>query len=103
MILQAAVVHQTENVTFLSDPMFLVHGFKQTLGILAHLLRMVWWVLDSMHFGGDEGHPLLIIWEYDWIPTVAEILHQLIGRLPHYLQGFSTIPGGWEWDFSHQQ
>ena len=27
------------------------------------------------------------------------ILHQLIGSLSHDLQGFSTIPGGWEWDF----
>ena len=25
---------------------------------------------------------------------MAEILHQLIGSLSHYLQGFSTIPGG---------
>ena len=22
-----------------------------------------------------------------------------VGSLSHYLQGFSTIPGGWEWDF----
>ena len=34
---------------------------------------------------------------------MAEILHHLIGSLSHYLQGFSTIPGGWDWDFSHQQ
>ena len=27
-----------------ADSMFLVHGFKQTLGILAHLLRMVSWM-----------------------------------------------------------
>ena len=26
-----------------------------------------------------------------------------VGSLSHYLQGSSTIPGGWEWDFSHQQ
>ena len=25
---------------------------------------------------------------------IAEILHQLMGSLSHYLQGFSTIPGG---------
>ena len=25
---------------------------------------------------------------------MAEILHQFIGSLSHYLQGFSTIPGG---------
>ncbi len=30
---------------------------------------------------------------------MEEILHQLIGILSHYLQGFSTIPGGWPWDF----
>ena len=23
--------------------------------------------------------------------------------MSHYLQGFSTIPGGWPWDFFHQQ
>ena len=28
--------------------------------------------------------------------------NQLICGLSHYLQGFSTIPGGWEWDFFHQ-
>ena len=28
------------------------------------------------------------------ILLMEEILHQLIGRLFHYLQGFSTIPGG---------
>ena len=22
-----------------------------------------------------------------------------VGSLSHYLQGFSTMPGGWEWDF----
>ena len=22
-----------------------------------------------------------------------------VGSLSHFLQGFSTIPGGWEWDF----
>ncbi len=38
-----------------------------------------------------------------WILLMAEILHQFIGSLSHYLEGFSTIPGGWEWDFSHQQ
>ena len=26
-----------------------------------------------------------------------------VGSLSHYLQGFSTIPGGWEWDSFHQQ
>ena len=26
-----------------------------------------------MRFGGDEGHPLLILWQYDWIPTVDGI------------------------------
>ena len=26
-----------------------------------------------------------------------------LGSLSHYLQGFSTIPGGWPWDFFHQQ
>ena len=25
--------------------------------------------------------------------------NQLVGDFSHYLQGFSTIPGGWEWDF----
>ncbi len=33
---------------------------------------------------------------------MEEILHQLTCSLsvyPHYLQSFSTIPGGWEWDF----
>ncbi len=24
---------------------------------------------------------------------------EVVGSLSHYLQGFSTIPGGWEWDF----
>ena len=32
----------------------------------------------------DEGHPLLIL----TILLMAEILHQLIGSLTHYLQGF---------------
>ncbi len=27
------------------------------------------------------------------------ILHQLIGTLSHYLQGFIHPFGGWEWDF----
>ena len=26
-----------------------------------------------------------------------------VGSLSHYLQGFNNIPGGWEWDFFHQQ
>ena len=30
----------------------------------------------------------------DEILLMAEILHQFIGSLSHYLQGFSTIPGG---------
>ena len=34
---------------------------------------------------------------------MEDILHQLIRSLYHYLQGFSTIPGGWPWDFFHQQ
>ena len=25
------------------------------------------------------------------------------GSLSHWLQGFSTIPGGWPWDFFHQE
>ena len=32
---------------------------------------------------------------------MAEILHQLIGSLSHYLQGLKNIPGGWEWDSFH--
>ena len=32
-----------------------------------------------------------------------EILHQLIGSLSHYLQGFSTIPGGLAGFLNHQQ
>ncbi len=31
------------------------------------------------------------------ILLMEEILHQLTGRLSHYLQGFSTIPGGDRW------
>ena len=31
---------------------------------------------------------------FDSILLMEEILHQLIGSLSHYLQGFSTIPGG---------
>ena len=32
-------------------------------------LRMVSWNLNDLCvLGGEEGHPLLIIWEYDWIP-----------------------------------
>ena len=36
-----------------------------TLGILAHLLRMVSWNLNIMRFVSVISHPLLIIWEYD--------------------------------------
>ena len=41
----------------------------------------------------------------DMILLMAEIRRSPVeaGSLSHYLQGFSTIPGGWEWDFSHQQ
>ncbi len=35
----------------------------------------------------------------------SEILHQLeVGSwFPLFTTNFSTIPGGWEWDFFHQQ
>ena len=33
---------------------------------------------------------------------MEEILHQWIGSLSHDLQVLN-IPGGWEWDFFHQQ
>ena len=32
-----------------------------SLRILAHLLRMVSWNLNTLRYGGCEGHPLLII------------------------------------------
>ena len=34
---------------------------------------------------------------------MEEILHQLIGTLPHYLQGLKNIQTVVVWDFSHQQ
>ena len=36
----------------------------------------------------------VIVAIFDSILLMEEILHQLIGSLSHYLQGFSTIPGG---------
>ena len=40
-----------------------------------------------------------------WIVLLLmeEILHQFIGSLPHYLQGFSTIPGGFLVGFLNHQ
>ena len=31
----------------------------------------------------------------DILPLMEEILPQLVGSFSHYLQGFSTIPGGY--------
>ena len=49
----------------------LTRAHKVSLGILAHLLRMVMEPKCPMRFGGDEGHPLLILFmmpsTYDWV------------------------------------
>ena len=38
-------------------------------------------------------------WVYIPKMLLSEILHQLIGRLSHYWQGFIHPNCGWEWDF----
>ena len=38
-----------------------------------------------------------------FVLLMEEILHQLIGRLSHYLQGFGTIPSGCLGFLNHQQ
>lgn len=41
---------------------------------MAHLLRMVSWNLKDLCVSVvRKGHPLLIIWEYGWIPRVSDI------------------------------
>ena len=45
------------------------------------------------------GNPLKYFWEVA-VLLMEEILHQLVGSLSHYLQGFQKSQVVvWEWDF----
>jgi len=52
-----------------------------------------------------DSSPLLSIIQVMRPATVdgRNTANQLIWEISHYLQGLYTIPGGWEWDFFHQQ
>ena len=43
-------------------------SFVSTLGIQSPKLRMVSWNLNTLRFGGDEGHPNHHLTFGDWIP-----------------------------------
>ena len=60
--------------------------------------------------GTLEVHEAAMWVEVNLVPSniklllMAKILRSPVevGSLSYYLQGLDYIPGGWEWDFSHQ-